>query len=115
MTACISKGDQNGLIRNGKRKRDNLEIFGDILEASTEGMTKTNIMCRCNLSYEQIIFSLKELQTKNLISCLDGEGRVHYVTTELGRDFLNSYRMMMALMDDASLVPTRYLSHEVPS
>ncbi len=83
----------------GKRKnlnRDRIEIFGNILEVSTEGVRKTHLMRRCSLSFKQVVPFLEELQKKGLIrQYTDDEGNAVYMTTENGRKFLNSFRIMM--------------------
>lgn len=86
-----------------KRKNPNrgkIEIVGNILEASTEGVKKTNLMNRCSLSHKQVIQYLEELQMIGLIKqSLDDEGKPIYLTTESGRKFLDYFRIMMDLMN----------------
>ena len=70
------------------------------METSTEGIKKTNLMNKCSLSHKQVIPFLEELRVSGLIEQgLDDEGKVIYRTTESGRKFLESFRIMMDIMN----------------
>lgn len=97
-----------------KRKnlnRDRIEIVGNILEVSTEGIRKTHLMRRCSLSFKQVVPFIEDLQEKGLIEQrLDDEGNAIYMTTGSGRRFLNSFRIMMDIINGTHAdVFTQYL------
>lgn len=93
------------MIRTQKPNRGKIEIIGDILSLSTEGVRKTHLMFMANLSYGQLFNYLEELQARGFIKQIS-EGRVRsYRTTVSGRDFLSSYRNMIQLLDGTSPKP----------
>ena len=81
-----------------KNNRGKIEIMADVLALSTAGIKKTHIMYRANLSYEQILYYLKELQAKELIGQGIADGALVYRTTEKGREFLACYSRMSELI-----------------
>lgn len=69
------------------RNRGRTEIIREILEAATEGKGKTQIMCCCNLSYEQATSYLAELLNRNMVEWVANEqGRDVYIISERGRE-----------------------------
>lgn len=87
-------------MAKNKAQRDRLEILGMILEASIEGTKKTRLMQKCNLSHEHLTQNLEELVACDLIKPLDHEDKVVYITTERGRSFLDSFRVLTSLLND---------------
>jgi predicted transcriptional regulator len=83
-----------------KNNRGKIEIMADILNLSTVGIKKTHIMYRANLSYEQILYYLGELQEKGLLEQRMEDGVTIYGTTEKGRDFLGHFSRMSELMNE---------------
>lgn len=83
-----------------KNNRGKIEIMADILNLSTAGIKKTHIMYRANLSYEQILYYLGELQGKGLLEQRIEEGTTIYGTTEKGREFLGHFSQMSELMSE---------------
>jgi predicted transcriptional regulator len=85
-----------------KNNRGKIEIMADILSLSTAGIRKTHIMYRANLSYEQILFYLRELTSKALI-VQDIKGtHTTYRTTEKGREFLDCFSRLSELAREES-------------
>lgn len=83
-----------------KNNRGKIEIMADILTLSTVGIKKTHIMYRANLSYEQILYYLGELLTRNLLEQDTFEGTQIYRTTEKGREFLQHFSNMAELIKE---------------
>lgn len=82
-----------------KNNRGKIEIMADILSLSTVGTKKTHIMYGANLSYEQIVYYLGELQGKGLLEQREEEeGSTIYGTTEKGREFLGHFSQVSELM-----------------
>jgi predicted transcriptional regulator len=80
------------------KRRDKLYIVAEILEIAKEGVLKTQIMYRANLSFTQLNdylgFMLKnELLYKNLSS-----GKEVYRATEKGVNFLQRYHEITGLL-----------------
>ena len=83
-----------------KNNRGKIEIMADILTLSTVGIKKTHIMYRANLSYEQILYYLGELLTRNLLEQDTLEGTQVYRTTEKEREFLQHFSNMAELIKE---------------
>lgn len=83
-----------------KNNRGKIEIMADILNLSTIGIKKTHIMYRANLSYEQILYYLGELQGRGLLEQRVEDGTTVYGTTERGREFLGLFSNMSELMTE---------------
>ena len=66
--------------------RSRTEIVGNILDAAYEGTTKTKIMYKAFLSYNQLNEYLSVLMNNNLIEYI--EGTRTFKTTEKGLIFL---------------------------
>ena len=81
-----------------KNNRGKIEIMADVLSLSTVGIKKTHIMYRANLSYEQILYYLNELQVRGLLEQGVEEGAQVYRTTEKGREFLHHFTQMAELI-----------------
>ena len=90
-----------------KNNRGRIEIMADILNLSTVGIKKTHIMYRANLSYEQVLYYLGELQDKRLLEQRIEDGTTVFGTTEKGREFLDHFSNMSELM-------TQYPETEAP-
>jgi predicted transcriptional regulator len=69
--------------------RSRTEIVGNILEAANGGTTKTKIMYKAFISYNQLKEYLSVLIENNLIEYLDGTKT--FKTTEKGLNFLKMH------------------------
>jgi len=69
--------------------RSRTDIIAAILQAATQGATKTRIMYGAYLSYAQVKEYLAFLQEKNLISYEQGTGL--YKLTQNGMNLLRTY------------------------
>lgn len=98
--------------RARKSNRGKVEIMGDILNLSTEGIRKTHLMFMANLSYEQVAGYLKELQERGFIEQTRKEGNIIYKTTDNGRQFLESYRNLVQILDGTPPKPVHELYHQ---
>ena len=76
--------------------RSRTEIVGNILDAANGGATKTKIMYKAFLSYNQLKEYFSILIENNLIEYLDG---VHkFKTTEKGLNFLKMHNEIGELL-----------------
>jgi predicted transcriptional regulator len=81
--------------------RGRLDIMANILNTASNGIKKTQLMYKCNLSFKQMEIYLNLLTTKRLVS-----KRVHngakdvtiYETTTKGHSFLRVYHTLNALL-----------------
>ncbi len=78
------------------RKRSRLETIYTILTLSQQGIRKTHIMYRANLSHQQLVKYLDVLTTKNLLSEKEGQ----YITTTQGLAFIDKFQEIQSIMDD---------------
>ena len=70
------------------KRRDKLYIISEILEIAKDGVLKTQIMYRANLSFTQLNDYLKFMLKINLIAKKVENGKEIYKTTDKGLDFL---------------------------
>lgn len=82
--------------------RDKLYIIATILEIAGEGILKTQIMYRANLSFIQLIDYLKFMLTLNLLEKVSQHDKERYKTTAKGMDFLQRYLEIQSLMREES-------------
>jgi predicted transcriptional regulator len=76
--------------------RGRTEILGNILDAANGGATKTKIMYKAFLSYDQLKEYLSVLIENNLIEYLDGTRT--FKTTEKGLNFLKMHNEIGELL-----------------
>ena len=76
--------------------RSRTEIVGNILDSANGGATKTKIMYKAFLSYNQLKEYLSILIENNLIEYLDGTQT--YKTTEKGLNLLKIHNEMAELL-----------------
>jgi len=89
----------NQLGSNSARKRrDKLYIIAEILEIAKEGVLKTQIMYRANLSFTQLKDYLGFMLETNLLEKNKQNGKDIYKATEKGLDFLQRYRQIGELL-----------------
>ena len=76
--------------------RSRTEIVGNILDAANGGATKTKIMYKAFLSYNQLKEYFSILIENNLIEYLDGTHK--FKTTEKGLNFLKMHNEIGELL-----------------
>ena len=69
-------------------RRNDLDICADILQVARAGAKKTHLVYKANLNFEIVKKYLSRLSENRLISSENG----HYITTEEGVKFLDSYQ-----------------------
>jgi len=82
------------------RKRSDIDIMANILNAANKNTKKTRIMYRCNLSHSQLQVYLKTLRQMGLLTTHSKEGAKlnYFKTTSKGLKFLETYRALKSLM-----------------
>lgn len=98
------------------KRRDKLYIIAEILEIAKEGILKTQIMYRANLSFTQLNEYLKFMLKINLLEKKFRNDKEIYKTTEKGLDFLQRYQEIIdmlrsedCLRNGAKLPPSKIL------
>lgn len=81
-----------------RKRRDKLYIMAEILEIAKEGVLKTQIMYRANLSFTQLKDYLAFMLEINLLEKTKQNGKDIYKATEKGIDFLQRYRQITELL-----------------
>ena len=82
--------------------RSRTEIVGSILDAANGGATRTKIMYKAFLSYNQVKGYLSVLIVNNLIEYLDGTQT--FKTTEKGLFFLKMHNEMGELLQSTTKI-----------
>lgn len=80
------------------KRRDRLYIIAEILEIAKDGVLKTQIMYRGNLSFTQLNDYLKFMLKNELIEKVLLNDKDVYKATEKGIDFLQRYREITELL-----------------
>jgi len=95
------------LNEDTSRRRDRLYIIAEILEVALEGVLKTQVMYKANLSFAQLNEYLKLMLDLNLLGLSENSGKRVYKTTSKGIRYLESYRKIRDLLkkEDESLTP----------
>ena len=85
-------------------KRSRLEMYLDVLEKISQGISKpTNIMYKCNLSWRPLQEILGLLIEKGLIEEVELENHKYYKATEKGERILLYLRKIIQMLN-----PTRH-------
>lgn len=80
------------------KRRDKLYIIAEILEIAKEGVLKTQIMYRANLSFTQLNDYLKFMERVSLIEKRIENDKEIYKATSKGLEFLQRYREITELL-----------------
>ena len=80
------------------KRRDKLYIIAEILEIAKDGVLKTQIMYRANLSFTQLNDYLKFMLKNALLEKVLLNDKEVYKTTEKGMNFLQRYREITELL-----------------
>jgi predicted transcriptional regulator len=81
-----------------QKRRDKLYIIAEILDIAKDGVLKTQIMYRANLSFTQLNDYLEFMLKVNLIDKIVERGKEIYKATPKGLDFLQRYRELTGLL-----------------
>jgi len=81
-----------------QKRRDKLYIIAEILEIAREGVLKTQIMYRANLSFTQLNDYLKFMEKVSLIDRKVENGKEIYKATSKGLEYLQRYREITELL-----------------
>ena len=87
-------------LGGSRRRRDRLFIMAEILEVAREGVLKTQIMYRANLSFAQLKEYLSLLSDLNLLEAVKTPEKKIYKTTHKGLRYLQSYREIRELLKE---------------
>lgn len=80
------------------KRRDKLYIIAEVLEIAKEGILKTQIMYRANLSFTQLNSYLRFMLKINLLKKLVRNNKEFYKTTDKGLEFLQRYREITEML-----------------
>jgi len=81
-----------------QKRRDKLYIIAEILDIAKDGVLKTQIMYRANLSFTQLNDYLEFMLKVNLIDKIVERDKEIYKATPKGLDFLQRYRELTGLL-----------------
>ena len=88
----------NDLFEDPRKRRDRLYIMAEVLEVTIEGVLKTQVMYKANLSFAQLNEYLKLLLDLKLLETYNSNGKTIYKTTPKGLRYLQSYREIRELL-----------------
>jgi predicted transcriptional regulator len=80
------------------KRRDKLYIIAEILDIARDGVLKTQIMYRANLSFTQLNNYLRLMEKASLIDKKVEGGKEFYKATPKGLEFLQRYREIIELL-----------------
>jgi len=81
-----------------RKRRDKLYIISEILEIAKDGVLKTQIMYRANLSFTQLNDYLGFMLEIHLLEKIRQNDKDIYRSTEKGIDFLERYHRIAELL-----------------
>ena len=82
------------------KRRDKLFIIAEILEIARDGVLKTQIMYRANLSFTQLNDYLKFMLKNELLEKNYLNDKEVYKATEKGMNFIQRYREITELLQN---------------
>jgi len=83
---------------DARKRRDRLYIMAEILEIALEGVLKTQVMYKANLSFAQLNEYLHLLLDLKLLELSGNTEKNIYKTTSKGVRYLDSYRKIRELL-----------------
>jgi len=84
------------------KRRDKLYIIAEILEIAKDGVLKTQIMYRANLSFTQLNDYLKFMLKNGLLEKISSNDKEVYKATEKGVNFLQRYNEIAELLKEGT-------------
>jgi len=85
-----------------QKRRDRLVIMADILQIARNGVLKTQILYRANLSFEQLTHYLDLLTSTGLLKKTSQKGKEVFEATTKGLEFLKTHQEIMGLLSHDS-------------
>jgi predicted transcriptional regulator len=82
------------------KRRDKIGIMAEILEISRNGILKTQIMYKANLSFAQLSEYLRFMLKTQLLNKFNANGKDVYGATKKGKDFLLRYSNLKELIEE---------------
>ncbi len=87
-------------LGGSRKRRDRLFIMAEMLDVAREGVLKTQIMYRANLSFAQLKEYLSLLLDLNLLEAVKTPEKKIYKTTHKGLRYLQRYREIRELLKE---------------
>ena len=86
---------------NPRKRRDRLYIMAEILNVAKDGVLKTQIMYRANLSFAQLNNYLSLLTDLKLLNENSSDRKTMYKTTKKGAKFMENYKEIVLLLKNS--------------
>ena len=90
------------LTEDAPKRRDRLIIMAEIIDIARKGTSKTNIMYKANLSFDQLNQYLSVLSESSLLETLACERGIFYKATQKGTDFVEKQRQVINLLGEGN-------------
>jgi predicted transcriptional regulator len=98
MVISVIEDSSTGTQRMLSKRRDKLRILEEILETAKQGVLKTQVMYKVNMSFTQLNQYLSFLLRVGLLEKVERGNALVYRTTSKGRDFVQRYRGIRQLL-----------------
>lgn len=85
---------------NPRKRRDRLFIIAEILDIAKDGVLKTQIMYKANLSFAQLNSYIKLLIETQLIEITNRDKKNIYKTTKKGVEYMESYKEVLETLNN---------------
>ena len=85
-------------MENENKRRDKLDIIAEILKIAQDGLLKTQIMYRANLSFAQLNEYLDFLTKIELLEIAKENRKTMYKTTNKGERYLEKYHDISGIL-----------------
>ena len=89
---------ENESVETSRKRRDRLRIIAEILVIAKDGVLKTQIMYKANLSFAQLNEYLNFLIKRELLKVNEDNKKTFYKTTSKGVKYLENYEEISNLL-----------------
>jgi predicted transcriptional regulator len=97
-TRHLREADQIAGVNSGRRRRDLISLYVDILNAIGSGARKSHIVYRANLNFNRCERYIAELLRMELIR-VESISPPQWSVTEKGKDFLRKYSELQEILE----------------
>lgn len=102
--------NQSSASSNSHKKRDRLAIVSSMLLCARGGVIKTKLMCEVGLTSSQFESYVPDLFKSELLEITEGHGKRLYRITRKGWVFLETFSLLMSLLDSQNQANAGLLS-----
>lgn len=86
-------------MQNFRKRRNDYDIFAEIIEFTKQPRKKTQIMYKANLNFKRLNEYIPKMLGLGLLMEVTGNPGLEFKNTEKGRDYLENYRKLRRCME----------------